>query len=61
MGNQPTNGPYHWGNGPKPRKQSKSSGGASNSAMAIAIGIFGGAGTVIAGVIAYLAHGYGAF
>lgn len=21
MGNQPTNGPYHWGNGPKPTRQ----------------------------------------
>ena len=45
MGSGPTNGPYHWGNGPKPTRKAKQSGkggkGCAVTALALLAGMAG--------------------
>lgn len=57
MGRQPTNGPYHWGNGPKPKRGGPSgkSPGGRIGAMVILL-LVAPAGVMLA-LIAYLVAG----
>jgi hypothetical protein len=56
-----TNGPYHWGNGPKPRSSSGSSGKGSRALNLIAVGLLGAPVTIALLVAAGIAHAHGAF
>jgi hypothetical protein len=57
MGDQPTNGPYTWGNGPKP-KRSGSSGKAGGKIGAMAIVLVLAPASVIVSLVAYLIAGH---
>lgn len=52
MGKQPTNGPYHWGNGPQP-----GSGKAKGKVKAIAIALVAVPMLIIGSLVAYLIIG----
>ena len=54
MGDQPTNGPYHWGNGPQP----KGSGGSSRGVSALAVLLVAGPACVFVALVGYLATAY---